>query len=302
CTMVVLAALTALACKHDKGPATTENETPPSSAQPRPAVSQPDGTPGTPFLWRVNGKGTEESYLFGTMHLGVNAEKQIHPSVWSAFDKSEQVVVEIISSEIGVSQTQELFFLKDPQGLRKGLNDSQWQTLAATIKGYPDAQLARTSPLMASVLITSSWLPTQPPMDQYIENRARSARKSVHGLEGFEETKAFAHSDYHMGYLAMMLDDLDKAKTELLSMHAAYLRGDRKAMVELVFSEENLAKFPKLYEELFLARNKAWVPKLERHFQNGRTFVAVGAGHLLGKDSVVAMLEARGYEVEPIAR
>jgi uncharacterized protein YbaP (TraB family) len=71
-------------------------------------------------------------------------------------------------------------------------------------------------------------------------------------------------------------------------------------MVELVFSKENLEKFPKLYEELFVARNKDWIPKLEKHFENGRTFVAVGAGHLLGDNSVVAMLKAAGYEVEPI--
>ena len=54
---------------------------------------------------------------------------------------------------------------------------------------------------------------------------------------------------------------------------------------------------------LFTARNAAWTPKLDRLFNKpGDHFVAVGAGHLLGSDGLVALLRARGYQLVPCPR
>jgi len=47
-------------------------------------------------------------------------------------------------------------------------------------------------------------------------------------------------------------------------------------------------------------RNKAWTEKLVKLLQgegDATTFVAVGAAHLAGPDSVQKMLQARGYTV-----
>jgi uncharacterized protein YbaP (TraB family) len=50
------------------------------------------------------------------------------------------------------------------------------------------------------------------------------------------------------------------------------------------------------------ARNASWIPKLEKMFEGGNVFVAVGADHLLGKRGVVALLEARGFKVTRVVR
>ena len=47
-------------------------------------------------------------------------------------------------------------------------------------------------------------------------------------------------------------------------------------------------------------RNIAWIPKLERSITERPAFIAVGAGHLGGKNGVVNLLRARGYELTPI--
>jgi uncharacterized protein YbaP (TraB family) len=62
--------------------------------------------------------------------------------------------------------------------------------------------------------------------------------------------------------------------------------------------EDAFDKVPSLRDNLLVRRNKNWVPKLEAMLASGRPhFVTVGIGHLVGRDSVVAMLRAKGYTV-----
>ena len=50
---------------------------------------------------------------------------------------------------------------------------------------------------------------------------------------------------------------------------------------------------------LLVERNRNWLPKLESFFaRRGRTFVVVGAAHLVGPDGLLAMLKSKGYSVE----
>lgn len=302
---IALLVLGSAGCKRSQPeggdkPAPEQPETAHAKAEkavPTAEPAAPKKTPGAPFLWEVRSDaGT--SYLFGTMHLGISAEDDVHPIVWEAFDKSEHVTIEIVSSELSFAQTQELLFLPEGKSLKTSLSAEQWKTLQANVKGFPQSQLDRISPLMASVLITTNWLPMQTPLDQVIESRARSGSKHVTGLEGFEETKGFTQNPAHVKYLAVMLDDIEEAKKELEQMHDAYLRGDAEAMLALVFSDENMSKFPELYEQLFYERNAKWIPKLEKRIREGNAFIAVGAGHLLGKKSVVDLLLAKGYGVK----
>jgi hypothetical protein len=57
--------------------------------------------------------------------------------------------------------------------------------------------------------------------------------------------------------------------------------------------------FPALRKAVFHDRHIKWLPQIERMLADGRTHViVVGAGHLVGKDSVIAMLRAKGITVE----
>jgi uncharacterized protein YbaP (TraB family) len=53
-----------------------------------------------------------------------------------------------------------------------------------------------------------------------------------------------------------------------------------------------------IYNALLKSRNEDWVPKIEAMLEEpGTVLIAVGAGHLAGKDSVIQLLRADGYEV-----
>jgi uncharacterized protein YbaP (TraB family) len=56
---------------------------------------------------------------------------------------------------------------------------------------------------------------------------------------------------------------------------------------------------PEVYQRLIVRRNRDWTPQLRQRLDgSGTTVVVVGVGHLVGPDSVPAMLRAQGVMVE----
>ncbi len=54
-----------------------------------------------------------------------------------------------------------------------------------------------------------------------------------------------------------------------------------------------------MYERLVAARNRRWAVEIERLLKSGRrVLIVVGVGHLVGPDSVPALLRRRGVAVE----
>ena len=65
--------------------------------------------------------------------------------------------------------------------------------------------------------------------------------------------------------------------------------------------DRDLAEIPALRDALMVQRNRNWTGWIERRMDEpGVTLVAVGAGHLAGKDSVLAMLSQQGYRVRRV--
>lgn len=58
---------------------------------------------------------------------------------------------------------------------------------------------------------------------------------------------------------------------------------------------------PELYQKILVERNRNWVPQIEQLFESSKIpMIVVGAGHLVGSDSVVSMLKEKGYTIEQL--
>ena len=96
-----------------------------------------------------------------------------------------------------------------------------------------------------------------------------------------------------------MVDDATDPQKEFNDMVSAWSRGDDKA-IALTFDDE-LKLSPELVEALLHQRNANWKIWLEKRLEKpGTIFVAVGAGHLAGPDSVIALLSKDKFKVERI--
>jgi uncharacterized protein YbaP (TraB family) len=94
-----------------------------------------------------------------------------------------------------------------------------------------------------------------------------------------------------MDMLRQSIDDYDTALAELDQLEAAWERGDVGEIARLEAKDMT----PALYQRLLAGRNVLFAQRLtERLKQPGVIFVAVGAAHLAGPDSVQALLARSG--------
>jgi hypothetical protein len=92
------------------------------------------------------------------------------------------------------------------------------------------------------------------------------------------------------------MDGLSKAMAD---MQSAWKRGDQSVFVNLL-SQLRTAS-PDTYRLLFTERNTRWADWIRARMQTpGTVFVAVGAGHLAGPDSVLVRLGERGISSQRV--
>ncbi len=95
------------------------------------------------------------------------------------------------------------------------------------------------------------------------------------------------------------LDEIAAGPGYVDQMASAWVAGDSRQLDAMIV-ESMKATAPELYESLFVRRNTDWSDKIAILMQGaGTSFIAVGAGHLVGERSVPAILAERGFTVTP---
>ena len=89
----------------------------------------------------------------------------------------------------------------------------------------------------------------------------------------------------------------------LKDMHADNAARAKWRYGDMSFAEKEVADFkrnePELYEQLLPARNRQWLPQIQRALAGKRNaMVLVGALHLTGEDGLVEMLRREGFNPE----
>ena len=93
--------------------------------------------------------------------------------------------------------------------------------------------------------------------------------------------------------------DIPWARSTLARLTDAWKTGDTGTVERIVLAD--LKQDGVMYQRLLVDRNQNWMPKLEALFARGsRSFVVVGAAHLVGPDGLLAMLKSKGYTVEQL--
>ena len=92
------------------------------------------------------------------------------------------------------------------------------------------------------------------------------------------------------------IDDTKSMDSDLGGMLKAWSSGDVNGIARTF--DRDLSGTPELQQSLIHQRNSNWSKWIEKRLhQPGAVLVAVGAGHLAGKDSVLEMLRKDGYKV-----
>jgi uncharacterized protein len=99
--------------------------------------------------------------------------------------------------------------------------------------------------------------------------------------------------------LVSILDDAGDATAEVRRMMNAWASGNVGSIAK-TFDDE-LKKAPEIAKVLIDDRNANWVSWVRNRLdQPGTVLVAVGAGHLAGKGSVIDLLKKQGVRVQRV--
>ncbi len=195
-----------------------------------------------------------------------------------------------------------------PEGetLRDRLSPDAYGALAEalTARGLPPEQLARFKPWFCAFTLTLLELQRlgyQPQygLDSHFYRKALQDGKPLYHLEPVEaQIQLLASLDRgkQEDFLLQSLQELDLLASKAAEMTGAWQEGDAEGLD--AFIQASFEGFPELYDRFFTQRNRSWVPRIEKFIREGRNvLVVVGAGHLVGDEGLVRMLEDRGHRL-----
>ena len=269
----------------------------------------------TPAMWRVKGvHGTV--YLFGTIHVMKPEVAWEAGAVKPAFDASDTVYVEVANLD---DQTAALplaaqfgLDMAHPLSMKISKDDTALLDTTAKAMGLPgEAALEPMQPWL--VTMTVSMMPMMKAgydpksgVDVVLLEQARKAGKKIEGFETMEQQLHFVADDPEAEQVRKLHEELtgmDKSTVEMNEMVVAWEHGDVAKIGELEDGELKV-KHPDEYKKLVVDRNAKWAATLDGVLKDpaaGTTFVAVGAAHLAGGDSVIERLKKDGWKVERVA-
>ena len=133
--------------------------------------------------------------------------------------------------------------------------------------------------------------------DVVLRRAAEATGKPVTGLESFEDQLGmFGRVAAQPGPPPAPKQDLSSVGNLAIvmgQMQSAWNRGDSEIFE--IMLEQMRVNSPVSYDAMFVQRNSNWAGWIANRLQQpGTVFVAVGAGHLAGSDSLQAMLAERG--------
>ena len=265
-----------------------------------------------PALWKVADKDTI-IYLFGTIHLLPTGTQWRTAKFNQAAASSSALVVETVIDEANpaaaIGAMMKLAVSPNLPPILDRVAPDKRAALATMIarSGMPAGILDKLETwaggmILLGVTFKDLGLEANSGVETALRTEFKTAAKPIDQLETNAEQFSFFDTlpeAAQRKFLESVLDDPAKGRAQFAEMLSVWTRGDVKAMGES-FNRE-LKDSPELRENLLRKRNANWNYWLQRRMQlPGTIFVAVGAGHLSGSDSVISMLEKSGYKVKRV--
>ncbi len=252
-------------------------------------------------------------YLGGTCHTLRPSDLPIPAEYSVAFDASDVLWFETDLAAMQSPETQGKMLaqavLPDGKTLPGVLSEEAWAAVEAYCgkAGIPTAAIQNFKPSMIAVTIFAIEAQrmgfTPEGVDVQLDRKARAAGKPVQGLETVDEQIAFVMNigkGQEDQLVLSTLRDMERLPTLLGDLVAAWRTGDLQK-IDTLMSGELRKEFPKVYEELLVQRNKAWMPEIEAMLGSEPTeFVLVGVAHLAGTDGLLHALREAGCSIEQV--
>jgi uncharacterized protein len=258
-----------------------------------------------PALWKLEGAHATV-YLFGTVHTLRPQTNWRSPKVDAAFSASKTLYEELENTgDQSALQALVAQYGLDPSHPLSGKLDAGSKAkldAVASKLGAPVAQLDTLRPWTVTLVISSlstakAGFDPNDAVDLKLKALASEQGKAVAGFETMEQQirgLADLPEPVQIQMLLAALDEADKGAPLLDQVVAAWTAGDLDRL-EVLTIQNAKRNYPEAYARLFVDRNQRFAAQIETLLKgDGVYFVAIGAGHLVGPDSVQADLSKDG--------
>jgi uncharacterized protein YbaP (TraB family) len=274
------------------------------------AVQIDMAAPKGPAMWRLQADGATV-YFLGSFHILPPGLKWRDARIDGALAAADGVVFEVDLSEMDKPEVAQMIarraFLPEGRMLRDVLSADTYAHLTRAAAGLSMQMgtIERAQPWFAATGLLVGYMVHEGAnpddgVDSQLTREARTAGKPIIPLETVEgqfdvlETLSKEDPDFLVMDTIRFIEDPSGLLAQMLD---AWKNGDAEKVDTMMRAD--LGKYDGAYDRFIADRNAAWVPKIEGLIKKGGTyFVIVGAGHLVGNKSVIALLEKRGYVIE----
>ena len=248
-------------------------------------AAQPARPDARPALWVVNDDDTV-IYLFGTFHALDGRSEWFNDEVMTAFSASDELILETLIPQV------------PPIGVDGSVRSQRRAPPMTTVGPVAGSASFLSTSRMVMSAGRARGMSTEKGADAILRRTAEQVGKRVGALESFDyqirvfsnmrangpspapKSSQAANTGAAMGAILARLQD-------------AWNRGDIEGFAPML--EQMRVHSPDNYKLLFLDRNSRWAGWIAQRLQQpGTVFVAVGAGHLAGRDSVQHKLAQAG--------
>ena len=278
-----------------------------ATAQTNNSILKTDET-GNTLLWEISGNGlAKPGYLFGTFHLLCKDDINFSEALKQAISRSHEIYLELdLDDPSTVMGALMLMNMKDGKKLKDLYTAEQYKRVLDFFKDSlktPISLFQRMKPEFLIALLYPKMMPcnSASSVEEEIMELAKDAGKEIKGLE----TMAFQASvfdsipyEQQAAELLNTIDSLQKAKADFTLMLNAY-KSQRLDEIEKIINTPEFG-VAENQDILLDNRNKNWVVQLKTIMKENPVFTAVGAGHLVGKNGLIALLRAEGFVVRPL--
>ncbi len=265
------------------------------------------------FLWSVKSK-TTTVYLLGSIHVADDSLYPLGDAIQQAFAESSVLALEVDPAKIDETAMRALVFEK---GMYRDKNKSLKTVLSPELYAQLTEELQqikmdikvveRMRPWLVRMMIVQTRLArsgyqASRGIDSYFHKAARGRSMPIEELEDAQmQMRVLTDSpeSEQIRMLARLLEDPD-ADASMRPMLRAWREGDAGYIdTEIVGDMRDDPALQATFRALFTDRNVGMADRVEEYLRGDRTiFVVVGAGHLIGAESVIALLRARGHTIE----
>ncbi len=262
-----------------------------------------------PALWVVRSHSATV-YLFGTVHVLPKSISWMDPRITAALAASTELWTEADVGDLSGTINAIRHYGIAAAGETEQALPAEYRTRydrQVAQSGISPTMFAHARPWLAEILLSTSSMQragaSEAGVDMVLLGYARDHKLATPAFETVDQQFALLADmprDAQIALLEDAIDEFDQAGPIFSQLLGAWQSGDETKLDKLI-NQTMRARNEQVWSELILRRNEKFAEKIGDRLQGaGTAFVAVGAGHLCGRDGIPAILEAHGFSVKPV--